>query len=56
MPCASPVNTLVLVNPGVVSTAEPVEKYLKVCSYQAATAAFVYSTGGSKAPSSSAIS
>ncbi len=46
----------VYVYSGMVCTAEPVEKYLKACSNQAATAAFVYNTGGSKAFSSSAIS
>ncbi len=37
-------------------TAEPVEKYLRVCRDLAATVAFAYNTDGSKAFSSSAVS
>ncbi len=46
----------IVVHPEAVWTAEPVEKDLKACSDQAATAAFVYNTGGSKTFSSLEIS
>ncbi len=46
----------IVVHPEAVWTAEPVEKDLKACSDQAATAAFVYITGGSKTFSSLEIS
>ncbi len=52
----SPKNTFIIDYLGAVCTAEPVVKYLRACSDQTATGAFVYSTGGSKAFSSSAIS